>query len=162
MHLDLKTFLASHNLVYVDKTSMAHSIEVRVPLLDELVLDVVRRMAPQDRVRGTRTKILFKEAMRGIVPDEIVDRRKAGFGAPLRGWLANELRPLVDDLLSPAAVRRRGLFRPEAVGQLVTDFRSGRRDTAYQLWQLLTLELWHGAFLDSGSRARPAALAAAR
>jgi asparagine synthase (glutamine-hydrolysing) len=162
MHLDLKTFLASHNLVYVDKTSMAHSIEVRVPLLDELVLDVVRRMAPQDRVSGRRTKILFKEAMRGIVPDEIVDRRKAGFGAPLRGWLANELRPLVDDLLSPAAVRRRGLFRPEAVGQLVADFRSGRRDTAYQLWQLLTLELWHGAFLDSGSRARPAALAAAR
>jgi asparagine synthase (glutamine-hydrolysing) len=162
MHLDLKTFLASHNLVYVDKTSMAHSIEVRVPLLDELVVDVVRRIPPQDRVDGRRTKLLFKEAMRGIVPDDIVDRRKAGFGAPLRAWLAGELRPLVDDLLSPAAVKRRGLFRPEAVTAVVADFRSGRRDTAYQLWQLLTLELWHEAFLDSGSRARPAALAAAR
>jgi asparagine synthase (glutamine-hydrolysing) len=162
MHLDLKTFLASHNLVYVDKTSMAHSIEVRVPLLDELVVDVVRRVPPHDRVDGRRTKLLFKEAMRGIVPDDIIDRRKAGFGAPLRGWLANELAPFVDDLLSPASVRRRGLFRPEAVAAVVADFRSGRRDTAYRIWQLLTVELWHEAFLDSGSRARPAALAAAR
>jgi len=162
MHLDLKTFLASHNLVYVDKTSMAHSIEVRVPLLDELVVDVVRRMPPSDRVDGRRTKVLFKDAMRGIVPDEIVDRRKAGFGAPLRGWLANELAPFVDDLLSPASVRRRGLFRPEAVAAVVADFRTGRRDTAYRIWQLLTLELWQEAFLDSSSRARPAALAAAR
>jgi asparagine synthase (glutamine-hydrolysing) len=160
MYLDLKTFLASHNLTYMDKTSMAHSIEVRVPLLDELVVDVMRRTPPEDKLAGLRTKPLFKEAMRGIVPDAIIDRRKAGFGAPLRGWLSNELAPLVDDLLSPAAVRQRGLFRPEAVQRLTADFRSGRRDTAYQIWQLLTLELWQETFLDRGPRRASAALAA--
>jgi asparagine synthase (glutamine-hydrolysing) len=124
---------------------MAHSIEVRVPLLDELVVDVIRRAPPEEK----REKQLFKRAVADVVPREILERPKAGFGAPVRGWLAYELRPLVDDLLSPARVRSRGLFRPEAVRGVVDDFRTGRRDTALQIWQLLTLELWHEAFLDA-------------
>jgi asparagine synthase (glutamine-hydrolysing) len=148
MYLDLKTFLPALNLTYMDKMSMAHSIEVRVPLLDEQIVDVMRRVPPSGKLGGLRRKVLFKEAMRGIVPDEIRERKKAGFSAPVRGWLAHELRPMVDDLLSEATIRRRGLFEPTRVAALVRDFRDGRRDTALQIWQLVTLELWHELFLD--------------
>jgi len=148
MYLDLKTYLPALNLTYMDKMSMAHSIEVRVPLLDELIIDVMRRVPPDGKLAGLKAKVLFKQAMSGIVPAEIIDRKKAGFGAPVRGWLANELVPLADELLSPASIRRRGLFEPGPVARLLADFRSGRRDTAIQIWQLLTLELWQQAFLD--------------
>jgi asparagine synthase (glutamine-hydrolysing) len=148
MYLDLKTYLPALNLTYMDKMSMAHSIEVRVPLLDELIIDVMRRVPPGGKLAGLRAKVLFKQAMSGIVPAQIIDRKKAGFGAPVRGWLANELAPLADELLSPGSIRRRGLFEPGPVARLLSDFRSGRRDTAIQIWQLLTLELWQQAFLD--------------
>jgi asparagine synthase (glutamine-hydrolysing) len=161
MYLDLKTFLASHNLTYMDRMSMAHSIEVRVPLIDELIVSVMRRVPPAGKLSGQATKIAFKQAMQGIVPDEIIRRPKAGFAAPARGWLANELRPMVDDLLSADTVRSRGLFRPEAVDRLIKDFRSGARDNAFPIWQLLTLELWHQAFLDAPARTMAHAGAAA-
>jgi asparagine synthase (glutamine-hydrolysing) len=156
MYLDTKTFLPALNLTYMDKMSMAHSIEVRVPLLDERIADVMRRTPVSSKMRRFTRKALFKDAMRGIVPDEIIDRPKAGFGAPVRGWLAHELRPLLDDVLSPEAVRRRGLFEPRAVERVLDDFRTGRRDTALQIWQLLTLELWQQAFVD-GTPAPPSA-----
>ena len=94
--------------------------------------------------------------MRGVVPRAIVDRPKAGFGAPVRGWIVHELAPLVDDLLSADTTRRRGFFRPNEVDRLVADFRSGRRDTALQIWQLLTFEIWQQVFLDSPPSSRPA------
>ncbi|OAI55575.1 hypothetical protein AYO48_03370 [Gaiella sp. SCGC AG-212-M14] len=148
MYLDLKTFLPALNLTYMDKMSMAHSLEVRVPLLDERVVDVMRRVGPEGKLRRLERKPLFRQAMKGVVPDEIRSRRKVGFSAPARGWLANELKPLVDELLSPDTVRRRGMFEPRAVSELIFDFRSGRRDNALQIWQLLTLELWQQAFMD--------------
>jgi len=156
MYLDVKTYLPALNLTYMDKMSMAHSIEVRVPLLDELVVDVTRRVGADSKLAGLRTKVLFKQAMAGIVPPEIIARKKAGFGAPVRGWLANELIPLADELLSPSAIRQRGLFEPAPIAGLLADFRSGRRDTAIQIWQLLTLELWQQTFLDG--RPSPVAL----
>jgi len=149
MYLDLKTFLPALNLTYMDKMSMAHSIEVRVPLLDEHVLKVMSHASPEAKIQGYRTKILFKNATRQIVPKEIRQRGKAGFGAPIRGWLVHELGPLVDDLLSADTVRRRGIFNSNQVDRVVADFRSGRRDTALQIWQLLTLEMWHQVFVDS-------------
>jgi asparagine synthase (glutamine-hydrolysing) len=147
MYVDLKIYLPAL-LTYMDKMSMAHSIEARVPLLDELVVDVMSHVSPRGKVAGTRTKTLFKQAMSGIVPTEIINRGKAGFTAPVRGWLANELGDLAQEVLSPAEIRRRGLFEPEPVQRLLADFRSGRRDTAMQIWQLLTLELWQQAFVD--------------
>jgi asparagine synthase (glutamine-hydrolysing) len=152
MYLDLKTFLPSLNLTYMDKMSMAHSLEVRVPLLDERVLEVVARIAPHERLKRLNGKPLFRRAMAGIVPDEILRRGKVGFSAPVRGWLAHELSPMVDELLSPDVVRERGLLRLDAVEALITDFRHGRRDNALQIWQLLTLELWQRAFVDQSLR----------
>ena len=77
---------------------------------------------------------------------------KAGFAAPVDYWLANELRPMVDDLLSEGQIRRRGLFRPEAVRHLVDEHRQSKEDWSMQIWQLLTLELWMELFMDGGAR----------
>jgi len=132
----------------MDRMSMAHSIEVRVPLLDELVVDVMRRVPADGKLAGLRTKPLFKHAMSGIVPPEIIRRKKAGFGTPLRGWPANELIPLADELLSPDTIRCRSLFKPAPIAKLLTDCRSGKRDRAIQIWQPLTLEMWQQTFLN--------------
>jgi asparagine synthase (glutamine-hydrolysing) len=155
MYLDVKTFLPALNLTYMDKMSMAHSIEVRVPLIDELVVDATRTMPSSSKLTLRNSKIGFRQAMRGVVPDAIIDRPKAGFGAPVRGWIVHELAPLVDDLLSAETIRRRGFFRPDEVDRLVADFRTGRRDTALQIWQLLTFEIWQQVFLDSRAGAKP-------
>jgi asparagine synthase (glutamine-hydrolysing) len=154
MYLDLKTFLPSLNLTYMDKMSMAHSIESRVPLLDERVLEVARRIPPEDRLRYREGKLTFKRAMRGVVPDRIIDRKKAGFSAPARGWLRHELAPMVDELLGPGRIRERGILNPSAVKVLIDDFRTGRRDNALQIWQLLTLELWLATFIDAPAPSR--------
>ena len=86
--------------------------------------------------------------MRPLLPPEVLRQAKAGFGAPIDSWLANELRPMVDDFLCDGAVQRRGLFDPVAVRRLVAEQRRGRQDWSFQVWQLLTLELWCRVFID--------------
>ncbi len=93
--------------------------------------------------------------MQGVLPDEVIWRPKAGFGAPLRAWIDRDLRPLVDECLSPAAVRERGLFEPEAVQGLIRDNEAGTADNALRIWALLVLELWQRTFVDAnGATAR--------
>jgi asparagine synthase (glutamine-hydrolysing) len=84
-----------------------------------------------------------------VLPRDVVWRRKAGFGAPVRAWLRGPLRPLVDEMLSEEAVRRRGLFRPDEVRRVVDANLSGREDFSLHVMQLLTLEMWHRTFLDA-------------
>ena len=98
--------------------------------------------------RAPRTKHVLKKALKGIVPDEVLSGPKAGFGAPHDHWLTNDLKEMVDDLLSDDEIRRRGIFNPGSVRTLVREHREGRRDWSYQVWQLLTLELWQRTFLD--------------
>jgi len=82
----------------------------------------------------------------------VLRQPKAGFAAPVDYWLAHDLKEMVDDLLSPAQLRRRGLFRPEAVQGYIDEHRTGREDWSMQLWQFLTLELWMQTFLDGGAQ----------
>lgn len=152
LYLDLKTFMVSLNLTYNDKMSMASSLEVRVPFLDRALATYAFTEIPPDwKVTPDpqpTTKQILRKALKGIVPDEVLAAPKAGFGAPHDHWLAHDLRPMVDDLLSDDQIRRRGLFNPGSVRTLIREHREGRRDWSYQLWQLLTLELWQRAFLD--------------
>ncbi len=90
--------------------------------------------------------------MQDILPAEVLNQPKAGFAAPIDYWLANDLRLMVDDLLSEAAVRSRGLFRPSVVRRYVEEHRTGVEDWSMQIWQFLTLELWMQTFLDTNSR----------
>lgn len=148
LYVDLKTFLPCLNLAYTDKTSMAANLEVRVPFLNHELMELAARMPTDLKVRGLKRKYILKRAAEKLLPKEIVWRKKAGFGAPIRSWLRGPLKPLVDDLLSEATVRRRGLFRPESVQQIIDAHRSGREDFSLQVFQLLTLELWQREFLD--------------
>lgn len=149
LYLDTKTFMVSLNLTYNDKMSMASSVEVRVPFLDwELAEWAAWNVAPRLKLRGATTKHILREAMRPLLPAEVLRQKKAGFAAPIDYWLAGELRGMVDELLGESTIRRRGLFNPRAVRRLVEEQRSGREDWSAQVWQLLTLELWQQAFID--------------
>jgi asparagine synthase (glutamine-hydrolysing) len=92
--------------------------------------------------------------MKNILPAEVLRQPKAGFAAPVDYWLANDLREMVDDLLSDTNIRNRGLFRPQSVRRFVDEHRSGREDWSMQIWQLLTLETWTRVFLDVNSQQR--------
>jgi asparagine synthase (glutamine-hydrolysing) len=156
LYLDTKIFMTNLNLLYNDKMSMASSVEVRVPFLDrELAEFVAWNVPPKLKLKGfvrRTTKYILRRAMQDVLPREVLRQPKAGFAAPVDYWLANDLKEMVGDLLSPAQLRNRGLFRPEAVERYVTEHRSGRRDWSMQIWQFLTLELWMRTFLDGGAR----------
>jgi asparagine synthase (glutamine-hydrolysing) len=156
LYLDTKIFMTSLNLTYNDKMSMASSVEVRVPFLDRGLAEFVAwNVSPNSKLKGKwrpTTKHIFREAMRSMLPDEVLRQPKAGFAAPVDYWLAHDLRPMVDDLLSESQVRRRGLFRPEAVRRYVDEQRRGAEDWSMQIWQLLTLEIWMQLFLDGGAK----------
>ncbi|MBV9311458.1 MAG: asparagine synthase (glutamine-hydrolyzing) [Solirubrobacterales bacterium] len=152
LYLDMKTFLPCLNLTYTDKMSMAAGAEVRVPLLDNELVDLSARIPAELKLHGLTRKYVFKRSMEGVLPREIIYRRKAGFGAPVRSWLVGELQPMVDELLSPEVIRQRGLFEPTEVRRLVAANHAGREDNALRIWALLTLELWQRAFLDADRR----------
>jgi asparagine synthase (glutamine-hydrolysing) len=147
LYVDLKTFLPCLNLDYTDKTSMAATLEVRVPLLNHELVELAARMPPELKLKGLRRKYILKRVAETLLPREVVWRKKAGFGAPVRAWLRGPLRPLVDELLSEEAVKRRGLFRPQEVRRVVEANLSGREDYNLQVLQLLTLEMWHQEFI---------------
>ena len=146
LFVDQKTFLV--NLTYSDKMSMAASIEVRVPLLDQEVTAFMRSVPARYKIRGMKQKYLFKRAMEGILPREVVWRGKAGFGAPIRKWLQADLGEMIGDLLSEDSIRRRGYFKPQAIGSLLEDHRRGIGEYTFQIWAFLTLELWLRSFVD--------------
>jgi asparagine synthase (glutamine-hydrolysing) len=158
LYLDTKIFMTSLNLNYNDKMSMASSVEVRVPFLDrELAEFAAWNIPPFLKLKGffrPTTKHIFREAMRDVLPTEVLRQPKAGFAAPVDYWLSNDLREMVDDLLSETNIRSRGLFRPEAVRRYVDEHRAGAEDWSMQIWQFLTLEHWMRIFLDTGAQQR--------
>jgi asparagine synthase (glutamine-hydrolysing) len=155
LYLDTKIFMASLNLTYNDKMSMASSVEVRVPFLDrELAEFVAWNVPPKLKLKGLfrpTTKYIFREAMKDILPHEVLSQPKAGFAAPIDYWLAHDLKEMTDDLLSETRIRQRGLFHPEAVRGFVEQHRRGAQDWSMQIWQFLTLEIWMQTFLDSSA-----------
>ena len=148
LYVDLKTFLPCLNLITTDKTAMAANLEVRVPFLNREMIELAARMPPRLKLHGLTRKYVLKRALENVLPKDVVWRKKAGFGAPIRSWLRGPLRPLVDDLLSEESVKRRGLFRPAEVKGVIDANFSGREDYNLQVFQLLGLELWHRQFID--------------
>lgn len=149
LYVDMATFMPSLNLLYTDKTSMAASVEARVPFLDrELVEWVAARVPPRMKLHGSVAKHVLRLAMGDAVGPEVLAQPKTGFGAPAGAWLRGGLSEMMRDLLAPDRMRRRGLFRPAPVQSLIARHASGREDLSFQLWQLLALELWAERFLD--------------
>jgi asparagine synthase (glutamine-hydrolysing) len=148
LYVDLKTFLPCLNLMTTDKTSMAANLEVRVPFLNVEMLKLTARMPADLKLRGLKRKYILKRAAEKLLPREVVWRKKAGFGAPIRSWLRGPLKPMVNDLLSEDSVQRRGLFQPQEVRRIIEANLSGREDFNLQVFQLLNLEIWHRQFID--------------
>lgn len=140
---DSRMFMPGLNLTYTDRASMAASTEVRVPFVDPLVFRAAFSISGDRKVSGRTGKAALKHAARAWLPDEIIDRPKASFSAPLRAWIARDLRELVDDVLLRGELVETGFVRSEALQGMVDDDRAGKQDYSKQIWQLLTLELWY-------------------
>jgi asparagine synthase (glutamine-hydrolysing) len=148
LFLEEKFFLADHNLNYVDKVSMANGVEVRVPLLDLELVALAARLPLRMKQHGRLGKWVLRRAMEPYLPRDVIYRTKTGFGAPLRHWLRNELAPVVDDMLAPATLERRGLFDPAGVQDLVRLDRERRIDATYTIFAMICVEMWCRMFVD--------------
>ncbi|MBI2469447.1 MAG: asparagine synthase (glutamine-hydrolyzing) [Candidatus Rokubacteria bacterium] len=148
-YLDLRSYLPLDILTKVDRMSMAHSLEARVPLLDHKLVEFAATVPPELRLRGGTTKYLLKRAMRGILPDRIIERPKHGFAVPLARWFRGGLGPFVREVLLSERSRRRGILEPAYIERLLALHARGR-DLDLQLWTLLSFELWCRTFLDGG------------
>jgi asparagine synthase (glutamine-hydrolysing) len=147
--VDAQTQLPDDLLLLTDKMSMAVSLECRVPLLDHELVEMAAAIPGELKVKGGRLKHLMKAALTPTLPDDILHRAKRGFGTPMGAWLKKELLAVVRELLSPAVVRRRGLFDAAAVSTLVADHEANRSDGTDALLALLNLEVWSRVYLDA-------------
>src|SRR5256712_2372720 len=143
LYVDTNVYLADDILVKVDRMSMAHSLEVRVPLLDYRIVEFMFRMPGTLKMPGLELKHLLKKTMQGILPGQTLKKSKGGFNVPVPVWLKHELRPLVQQYLSPTRIRAQGIFRPEIVSRLVSDHLAGRCNYSRNIWALLVFSLWH-------------------
>src|SRR5262249_21155672 len=147
-HVLIQSFLAAHNFLYTDKSSMAASIEVRVPYLDLELMKLCATIPEEFKLRGNETKWVLKKAMERYLPRDVIYRSKTGFGAPLRKWIAEDLRPVVADLLGEKRLKSRGLFEPRQVEAILAENQANKADHAYLIYCLLSLELWQQTFVD--------------
>jgi asparagine synthase (glutamine-hydrolysing) len=160
VYLYATTYLPDDILFKVDRASMACSLEVRAPFLDYTLVEFLARVPSRLKLAGLETKVLLKRAMGGLLPPGLADRPKKGFGIPTAKWLRGDLRELLLDELSPARLRRQGLFDPGEVGRLVADHLSGRRGLHKELRTLLVFQLWHRNYVERRAPEPAAAIAA--
>ena len=152
---DLHTYLPLDILTKVDRATMAHSLEARPPLLDHRLVEFAATVPARFRLRDGTTKYLFKQAMRGILPDAIIDRQKRGFAVPLATWFRGDLAGFARDLLLSTRCRERGFFDTRYIERLLALNERGR-NLDLQLWTVMSFELWCQRFLDAAPRQQPA------
>jgi asparagine synthase (glutamine-hydrolysing) len=148
LYLDSRTYLPSDILTKVDRMSMANSLEARVPLLDHELIEFVQRIPADFKLRGLETKYIFKKALEGIVPGEILYREKQGFGVPIAEWINLQLKERIRAELLEKKTLTRGYFDERYIRLLLDEHARGRRDHSHALWVLWMLELWHRQFVD--------------
>lgn len=149
--LEKRFFLADHNLIYTDKMAMAAGVEVRVPFLDRDLINFAATIPWAWKHKFFKPKWILKQSQKRVLPAPLINRPKAGFGAPLRRWMKHEMQDLVRDLLSPSTINRRGLFDARAVQQLLRSDAEGQVDASYTLFSLMCIELWCRRFIDAPS-----------
>jgi asparagine synthase (glutamine-hydrolysing) len=149
LYLDSKTYLPGDILTKVDRMTMAVSLEARAPLLDhKLVEFVCNRIPARMKMKKLETKHILKAAVSGLVPPEILNRPKQGFGVPIERWINEQLRDRVRGTLTEPRAEQRGLIDKHYVKLLLNEHERGRRDHATELWALFVLELWQRTFVD--------------
>jgi asparagine synthase (glutamine-hydrolysing) len=148
-YVDIKTYLVDDILTKVDRMSMAVSLEARVPLLDHRIVEFALNLPPQMKLRWGQTKVILRRAMKGYVPEIVLNKPKQGFSIPLKHWLRGPLRSSMLDLLSVDCVCRRGYFEPQTVNGWVAEHLDGRTNHSHRLWALMVFELWQRQVLGA-------------
>ena len=156
LDVDVNSYLSDCLLVKVDIATMAHGLEGRSPMLDHEFMEFAATLPSSMKLRGQQTKYIFKRAVRQLLPAEIIDRPKKGFGVPLDRWFRNELRDFSGDMLLGGRLAQRGYFKPGAVKRLLEEHWRGSASWQNELWTLLMLESWHRMFIDVRPTGAPA------
>lgn len=150
-YVDSASFLCCNCLEYADRMSMANSLEVRAPFTDYKLLEFALRLPERMKVRRLTTKWIVRQAMRGVLPEEILSKKKMGFNPPLPQWINGELKPVITRFLSRRTLERRGIFLPDAVQSLLREHEANQRDHALKIWALLMIEVWQRMYFDNES-----------
>ncbi len=145
---DIQMFMLGLNLTYTDRASMAASVEVRVPFIDKEFVKTAMSITGKEKYKNRTPKYLLKTVAENYLPDYITNRKKASFGAPIRSWISNDLLTMVDELLSEQQITKRGFFNYSFIKNMIDEDRKGTADYAYQIYMLLTIEIWFREFVD--------------
>jgi asparagine synthase (glutamine-hydrolysing) len=157
LEVDVTTYLPGDLLTKVDIATMAYGLEARSPFLDDELMQYAASIPAEAKLRGTRKKAVLRDALRGWVPDAVLDKRKQGFSVPLADWFRGDLANLVQDVLLDPGTRDRGYFREDEVRRMLDRHAARATDEAPRLWSLLMLELWHRELVDGAPRRQPVA-----
>ncbi len=155
LFVDAMSYLPEDLLVKVDIASMANSLEARSPFLDHKVMEFAASLPSDLKLRGMETKYLLKHTLSEILPKEILQRRKMGFGVPLDVWFRKDLKEMAYDILLDKKCTERGYFKRETIQSLLDEHVSEQYDHSYRIWALLFLELWHKMFIDESITSPP-------
>jgi asparagine synthase (glutamine-hydrolysing) len=148
LDVNLRTYLPDDLLVKVDRTSMAVSLEARSPFLDHTLMQFAASLSPDLKMRRGTTKYILKKALRGLLPDSIIDRKKHGFGVPVGAWFRGDLAAYVQAVLLSERAASRGLFSTDAVRAMLNAHQSEEADLGHALWTLLIFEMWMQRYFD--------------
>jgi asparagine synthase (glutamine-hydrolysing) len=148
LDVDVQTYLPDDLLVKMDIATMASSLEARSPLLDHELMEFAASLPANYKVRGGEKKVALRAALRGWVPDQVLDAPKRGFRLPLGEWFRGELRQYTREVLLDRRARCRGYFREDYVRELLDRHAAGVQDHSQGIWTLLMFELWHEQFID--------------
>lgn len=151
LYVDMKMYLEGDILYKVDRASMANSLEVRVPFLNRNVIRLATSLPLELKLHRLTSKYLLKKCMKGILPDEIINRPKKGFNMPVAYWLLGDLRDLTLDMLSESRLKRQNLFNYHYVKQLLDEHFARQKDNRKELWTLLVFQLWYDKYIEGGT-----------
>ncbi len=151
LQVECQNLLPDHVLAFVDRLSMAHSVEVRPPFLDHRLVEFVFKLPGTMKIRGEQNKYILKKAVRGILPNAIINRPKEGFILPYHYWMRTYMQKRIRRLLSVQNLKRHGLFEPQFVQQLISEFEQGGLEQANKVYLLMMFQLWWQKYFDKVS-----------
>lgn len=147
IYLELKIRLPELLLMRVDKITMANSIEARVPFLDHRLVELAMQIPMDLKLKNNISKYVLKEAVRGIIPDEIINRKKQGFSAPIAQWLNTALKNELPNVLWQSRIWETGIFNKKAIEKMIADHQNSKADLSFRIWNLITLCLWYDRWI---------------
>jgi asparagine synthase (glutamine-hydrolysing) len=160
LEVDVRTYLPGDLLTKIDIATMAHSLEARSPFLDPSLMQLAASIPASMKLRGTEKKVVLRDALRGWIPDSILDRPKQGFSVPLADWFRGSLSGYAEEVLLDRSARSRDWFKPEAVRDLLVRHRERGEDHSNRIWALIVLETWMREVVEGAGSVAPTAVAA--